>query len=411
MAGLLCLITTINYLDRQAFAVAGPVIMTEFGIDNTGFGFITSAFLFFYGIGHLLAGPLIDRLGTRRAFSLAVIAWSVAGILHAFGRGFVSFLGLRSLLGLVEAANFPTAVKAIAEWYAPEDRSLAVGILTVGPGLGAVLAPPLLGGLIVTAGWQWAFIVPGAAGFLWLWLWNRVYVHSGTNRPAAADAAAGGPAAQWREIRALLRYREVRGLLLSRIMNDGAFYFFVAWLPLYLVQARGFDIRAIAAFAWIPFLAADAGALAGGWAGRWLLQRGWSLDASRKGLIWTGALLVVGTLPAAYTDSPWTALALIGMAMFSIQLKAANLFVLPADLFPASRVGTVWGLFGAAGSFGAAAFSAAAGWISQHYAYTPVFIAVAITQLLSAVLISWLVPRIQVVQPHPGAPAVCGAVS
>ncbi len=154
IAGLLCVITTINYLDRQAFAVAAPALVAEFGIDNTEFGTITAAFLFCYGIGHLIAGPFIDRVGTRSAFRLAVIAWSIAGLLHAFGRGFLSFIFCRSLLGLTEAANFPAAVKAIAEWFPRRDRSMAVGILTVGPGLGALLAPPLLGGLILLAGWR-----------------------------------------------------------------------------------------------------------------------------------------------------------------------------------------------------------------------------------------------------------------
>ncbi len=408
IAGLLCVITTINYLDRQAFAVAAPALVAEFGIDNTGFGAITAAFLFCYGIGHLIAGPFIDRVGTRAAFKLAVIAWSIAGFLHVFGRGFVSFIFCRSLLGLTESANFPAAVKAIAEWFPRRDRSMAVGILTVGPGLGSLLAPPLLGGLILLAGWRSAFIVPALAGFVWLWVWLRFYKSPATH-PDISEAerslilADGPPQTElpesvdvWARIGRLLRRRQVWGLLLSRISNDGAFYFFVSFLPLYLAQVQGFDIREIAAFAWVPFLAADAGALAGGWLGRYLMLRGWSLDAARKSLIWGGALLVVFSLPAAKTGSPAIALALIALAMFAIQAKASSLFALPADLFPSLQVGTVWGLFGAAGSFGAALFSFAAGWISQHYAYAPVFVAVVITQLLSAAFISWLIPRVQV---------------
>lgn len=417
IALLLCLITTVNYLDRQAFAVAGPVLVREFGLDNVQFGTITSAFLLFYGAGHLVAGPFIDRMGTKRAFSLAVIAWSLAGILHAAGRGFWSFLGFRSLLGLAEAVNFPAAVKAIAEWFPRQERSLAVGILTVGPGLGAILAPPLLGGIIAVAGWQWAFIVPGLAGFLWLLIWRRWY-HDPKEHPrlgeperrlitAGRDMGEAAPAAggHWREMGRLLGHREVWGLLLARISNDGAFYFFVAWLPLYLAQARGFDIRQIAAAAWIPFLAADLGAVAGGWLGQRLMAGGMSLDRSRRTLIWAGALvLAVVSLPAGRVDSPWVALGLIGLAMFFIQAKASSLFALPADLFPAVRVGTVWGLFGAAGAFGASAFTVVAGWLSQHYGYQPVFVAVAVTQLLSAVFIAWLVPRIGILESGP-APA------
>jgi ACS family hexuronate transporter-like MFS transporter len=389
--------------------VAAPALVAEFGIDNTEFGTITAAFLFCYGIGHLIAGPFIDRVGTRAAFKLAVIAWSIAGFLHAFGRGFFSFIFCRALLGLTEAANFPAAVKAIAEWFPRRDRSMAVGILTVGPGLGSLLAPPLLGGLIIVAGWRSAFIVPALAGFVWLWVWLRFYRspdrHPGITaaertliladhpQQTVVDEEAGG----WSGILALLRHRQVWGLLLSRISNDGSFYFFVSFLPLYLAQVQGFDIRQIAAFAWVPFLAADVGALVGGWFGRLLMLRGWSLDAARKSVIWGGAVLVVLTLPAATSESPVIALALIALAMFAIQVKASSLFALPADLFPSLQVGTVWGLFGAAGSFGAALFSFAAGWVSQHYAYAPVFVAVVVTQLLSAGFVSWLIPRIEVV--------------
>lgn len=407
MAILLCLITTINYLDRQALAIAGPVLIGEFGLSNTEFGLINSAFLFTYAIGHLLAGPLIDRAGTRRAFSVAVLAWSLAGMAHAAGRSFLGFLGLRALLGLTEAANFPAAVKAVAEWFPRAERSLAIGIITVGPGLGAVLAPPLLGALVAGCGWQSAFLVPGAVGLLWLWLWlwqrnyslpeahpritaaERSLILAG--RGAEEAAPAGG---SWRTLAGYLRHRQVWGLVLSRFANDGGFYFFITWLPTYLAQARGFDIRQIAAFAWVPFLAADAGSLAGGWASRRLMLAGWSLDRARKTVIWAGALAVPLTLPAAVVDSAWLALALIGLAMFAIQMKAANLFALPIDLFPAAQAGSIWGLFGAVGSLGGMAFVAAAGWVSQHHAYPPVFWAVGVTQVLSALFVSWLIPQI-----------------
>lgn len=415
LAILLCAITTINYLDRQAFAVASPAIVGQFGISNTRFGEITAAFLFFYGIGHLIVGPLIDRFGTRRAFSMAVVGWSVVGILHSAARGYWSFLVCRSLLGLFEAANFPAAIKAIAERFPAKERTVAVGILTVGPGLGAVLAPPLLGMIIVWVGWRWAFIVPGLAGFIWLWWWRQLYParSPGDSGPDSAEESgeAGGTTGEpaspggGQGLIRHLRHVEVWGLLVSRALNDGAFYFFVGWLPLYLAQARGFSLVQIAAFAWIPFLAADVGSLAGGYLGRFLMARGQSLDGSRKTLIWLGTILVVVSLPAGSADSPVTALALIALAMFAIQLKAASLFALPADLFPSTRVGTIWGWFGAAGAFGASLFNQGAGWVSDHYAYEPVFWAMGVTQILSALVISWLVPEIRNLEPGPRAGA------
>jgi ACS family hexuronate transporter-like MFS transporter len=405
IAVLLCLITTINYLDRQALAVTGPVITREFDLSNTEFGFINSTFLFAYAFGHLLAGPFLDRVGVRRAFGIAVVAWSVVGMLHAAGRGFLSFLALRGLLGVTEAANLPGAVKAVAEWFPRGDRALAVGIVTMGTGLGALIAPPLLGTLAAGFGWQSAFLVPGLLGFVWLWVWHRWYAAPETHPALGAaerrlilgnrddDTSASGRVG-WMEVFGYLRFREVWGLVLSRFANDGAFYFFVAWLPLYLAQARGFDLGQIAAFAWMPFLAADIGSLVGGWVGRRLISAGVPLDAARKRLIWTGALLVPLSLPAVVVDSAGIALALTGMAMFAIQFKAANLFALPADIFPARQVGSIWGLFGAVGSFGGMAFVATVGWVSEHYSYEPVFWAVGVTQVLSAVFVSWLIPRI-----------------
>jgi ACS family hexuronate transporter-like MFS transporter len=411
VALLLCAVTTINYLDRLALAVAGPTVIREFGLSNTEFGLVNSTFLLAYAIGHVAVGPIIDRIGTRRAFGIAVVAWSLAGMLHAAARGFASLLVLRGLLGSAEAANFPGAFKAVAEWFPRRDRSLAVGILMVGPGLGAIIAPPFLGWLIILFGWQAAFLVPGALGFVWLLVWQAWYrlpeehasVTEAERRLVLACRDTANPAASRRSFAEYLRRREVWGLVLSRFANDGAFYFFVTWLPTWLDQTRGFDLRQIAASAWIPFLAADVGSLAGGWGARRLITRGASVDAARKRLIWTATLLIPLTLPAATVDSPTLAIALIGLAMFAIQFKAANLFSLPVDLFPAEEVGRIWGLFGAVGSLGGMAFVAAAGWISDHYTYEPVFWAVGLTQLLSAVFVSWLIPRIEPLGPRGSA--------
>lgn len=405
IAILLCLITTINYIDRQALTVAAPLLMDEFAISNSQYGLITSGFLFAYGLGQLLCGPLVDRLGTKRAFSLAVVAWSVAGMLHAAGRGFVSFFVFRVLLGLTEAANFPVALKAIAEWFPRSERSLAVGILTVGPGLGAIVAPPLIALLISLWGWQAAFLIPGAIGFVWLLLWQRWFhapaVHpdlGATERDfilaeTAADEAPP-PARPWYWS---LRYPEVWGLMLSRFVSDGAFYFFVFWLPLYLTNERGFNLTDIALFAWIPFLAVDLGGLAGGWWGKHMMERGLSLDSARKRVIWVGALLVPAALPAVTAESWVVALALIAVAMFAIQFKASSLFAVPADLFPARDVGTIWGLFGAIGSFGGMAFSWLAGWTIDHYSWAPLFAAVAGMHIVSALLVNVFIPRIELI--------------
>jgi ACS family hexuronate transporter-like MFS transporter len=188
--------------------------------------------------------------------------------------------------------------------------------------------------------------------------------------------------------------------MISRFVSDGAFYFFVFWLPLYLSQERGFDLKAIAMFAWIPFLAVDIGGITGGYLGKKLIDKGFSLNKSRKLVIWIGAVLVLAAMPAATTESAALALALIAIAMFAIQFKASSMFTLPADLFPARDVGTIWGMYGAVGSLGGMVFSAVAGWTIDHYSWAPLFVAAACMHIVSAVLINIFIPRIEMLDMH-----------
>ena len=229
---MLLLITTINYIDRLTFSIVAPVVTEEFNFSNTDYGNLSAAFLVAYAFGQLFGGRIIDAMGVKRAFSFAVILWSIAGILHAFGQGFRSFFLFRVLLGIGEAANFPAANKAIAEWFPATERSLAVGIVTAGPGLGSILAPPIVAALLVLLGWQWAFIITGLLGFVWLWFWYRIYyaVDDHPNLTASErehieggrEAEDDRPAKSWVEF---FKYKETWGLMLSRFFADGAFIF------------------------------------------------------------------------------------------------------------------------------------------------------------------------------------------
>ncbi|HSW34088.1 MAG TPA: MFS transporter [Steroidobacteraceae bacterium] len=413
VAIMLCLVTAISYIDRQALSVAAPVVRAEFGLTNTQYGWITYAFLMTYALGQVALGPVIDRLGTRRSFSLAVVWWSVAAMLHAFGKGFLSLFALRGFLGLTEAVNFPAALKAVAEWFPAHERSLATGIVTAGTGLGAIVAPPLVGLLIHFHGWQAAFLVPGAVGFLWVLAWKRMYAlpeaHP-TIAPAEREYILGGrvpevagSATRWRDY---LRHRETWGLILARFTGDGAFYFFAFWLPNYLHSERGFDIVRIAWVAALPFVAADMGALFGGWLGGRMIARGVELDAARKRVIWLGALLVPVALPAVFVESPYVAVLLVSGALFAIQVKQASLFAVPTDLFPARDVAAVWGLSGAAGSLAAAFAQPVIGWLIDNYSYTPVFVIVSFMHIVSALVVSLLIRRIEPVKLRVSAPGV-----
>jgi ACS family hexuronate transporter-like MFS transporter len=403
IALLLAFITTINYVDRSVFGVVAPVIRDAFSIGNADYGLITSGFLFAYAVGQLVSGPVIDRLGTKRAFAGAAILWSAATVLHALGRGLWSFLGCRVVLGLTEAANFPAATKAVAEWFPARERSAAVGIFMLGAGLGAIITPPFAVWIISEIGWRWAFIIPGLLGLLWVLAWQRTYhppeVHPALGEDERRLIMQGRSRQEPREGGLqLLGHREFWGLALARFVSDFPFYFFLFWLPQYLIDERGFDLRDIALFAWLPWLAADLGGLAGGAASSWLAGKGASLDLARKSVIWFGALLVLVTIPAVTTESALLALLLICVGLFAIQVKGAVLFTLPADLFPAGRVATVWGVFGAAGSLGAAVIGIFAAHLIDVSGYTTVFAWVAMLHLLSAFILQVFVPRIQLVE-------------
>jgi ACS family hexuronate transporter-like MFS transporter len=405
---LLLLVTAVGSIDRQALSVTAKILMDEFGLTKTEYGALGFAFLFAYAIGQLLAGVFVDKLGTRRSLSLAVIWWSIAAVTHVFAASFGGFFLARAFLGITEGANLPGAMKAIAEWFPRAERSMATGLVTAGTSLGLILAPPVAGTLAYYFGWQAAFIVPGFAGLIWVWFWNRNYFLP-EDHPTVSDqertlamsdrvTVNGAPLGFAERVRLwgfYLRFRETWGLVLARFIGDGCFYFFAIWLPLYLQSERGMSILKTAFIAAIPFVFADFGALGGGWAGQKLIRKGWSVDRSRKTLIWIGCTGSLVAWPVATVDSAWLAVLLASLAVFFIQVKTASLFPLATDIFPARDVATVWGMSGAAGSFGAALFQLGIGALIQSQGYEIAFILASLLCIGQALMISLFIRKVE----------------
>lgn len=379
---LMVIAVAINYVDRQVLSVALPAIRAEFDLSSVDYSRIVFTFLLAYSLAHPFAGRLLDVMGTRVGFALAVAFWSVACMLHALAGSVLAFAFFRFLLGVGEAAALPASVKAASEWFPASFRSMAVGIVNNGIGLGAIIAPPLCAWLLIAYGWRAAFLITGAVGVIWVVFWmpatRRLPVQ--TPDPVALGGQAPASVAGGRP--------QLAGLMIARFVSDPAWYFYLFWLPDYLYQVRGFSLVEIGAFAWIPYLAANGGALFGGWASGYLLRRGWRPVAARRTIMAASAILLpVGILVTA-VDSAVVALTLISAAMFLIQVWATNLFTLPADIFAREHVGFAYGLSGAAGSAGAMLVTLIVGYVVELYSYTPILIVVSVMHPV-ALAITW----------------------
>lgn len=396
IVSLIFLATLINYIDRLTISVLAPVITSELGLTNTEFGGIVTWFLLAYTISQGVSGKLYDRVGTRLGFTFSIVTWSLAAAGHAFARGLASLSALRFVLGFGEAGNWPGAAKAVAEWFPVRQRALGMAIFNSGAAIGSIIAPPLIVWLRYLYGWQATFLVTGALGFLWLALWLVFYqtpdrhrwitdeeraligegreVEGGTGEAAGAAVKAKA-APRWRD---LLRHRQVWAIVLARFFTDPVWWLYITWLPLYLADARGFSLKEIGLFAWVPYVAADAGSLLGGWASGHLIARGWSVDRARKAVIAAAALLMPAGIFAAFAESPFVALGLIALVLFGFQIWINNVQTLPSDFFEDRAVGSVAGLGGTGAGIGAMLFTLGTGWVVDHFSYVPVLVAAGV---------------------------------
>jgi ACS family hexuronate transporter-like MFS transporter len=379
MIALVFLATVINYLDRQTLSVVAPVLRDEFRMSNETYGRVLAAFLLAYTVMNGVSGPLIDRLGTRVGYALMMAWWSAAGMLHALARGPLSLGFFRFLLGMGEAGNWPAGVKVVAEWFPPKERALASGIFNSGSAIGALIAPPVVAAIVLRWGWPQAFLAVGATGLVWLAAWWRLYY-----TPAGApNEAIVKPVSPW----PLFRTRFVWSFTLSKVFIDPVWYFYIFWFPEYLRRARGFDLAAIGRYAWIPFLAADIGNLAGGWLSGELIRRGVSLNVARKSAVTVFALLMTSAIPAVLAADARLAIAMVAVASLGYTGALANMMAFPADVYPKHVVASVYGLASMGSGFGGMVFAPLTGRVIDRYSYVPVFFAFGLMPLLCAAIL------------------------
>jgi MFS transporter, ACS family, aldohexuronate transporter len=405
MVGLIFLATVINYVDRQTVAVLKKSISDDLGLTNPEYAAIQNAFLVAYAASQMLSGRLYDAVGTRLGFTISIVVWSIAASAHAAARSMTSFAFWRFVLGFGEAGNWPGAAKAIAEWFPARERALGMGIFNAGAAVGGALSPPLIAWLASTWGWRPTFLITGAMGLGWLVLWlvlfrvpqehpwlgevERAYILEGQG-----DTRVPGEAARptWLE---LLRYRQVWAVVVGRFLTDPIWWLYVFWLPSYFQEARGFSLAQIGWSAWFPFLAAGLGALTGGWASGHLIARGWSVDRARKTVMAAGALLVPAGILAMRAESPYVALAWMGVVLFGFQVWINNLQTLPSDFFPGSAVASVAGLGGTAAAVASVLYNWNTGRVVDLMGYAPVFVAAGILGPLGLGAVMLLAGRIE----------------
>ncbi len=394
IAAMIAVAIAISYLDRQTLPWAIKHIEADIPIGNQTKAFLDSAFLATYGLMYLGGGWLLDRVGTRTGFLAIMIFWSLACASHGLAGGVAALATSRLLLGMGEGGSFPAATRAIAEWFVPAQRAAAMGLVNAGTAMGAVLAPPLIAGILAQggwlglAGWRWVFFVTGGFGLVWsLWWWLTYRQPAQPPAETPQDAAPG--------IAQLLAHREVCAITLAKFLSDGAWYFYLFWLPKYLFEAHHFDLKQAATIGWIPYAASGLGSLCGGWLSSRLLASGRSANAARKIALGLSAACMPWVMLAPAMASVGAVIAIFSLAFFGQQSWSTLVMTLPTDLAPRSALGRLAGLVGLGGALGGIVMGQGAGWVLDHgLGYTPVLTLAALLHLIAFALICLAMPRI-----------------
>ena len=407
IGGLLFIVTVINYVDRQVFSILAPELQKTIGWSELDYSRIVIAFQVSYAAAMLISGRILDRIGTKLGFALAVLFWSVTAMGHAVARTPIGFGIARFMLGIGEAANFPAAVKAVAEWFPASERALATGLFNSGVALGAVVASITVPILAASFGWQAAFIVTGALGLLWIPAWWMLYAERGAHPRLSARERAFIEAGAGSETRSsigyswvrLLGYRQTWAYALTKSLGDPIWWFYLFWLPKFLSEQHGIRGVDVIPYLTTVYIAADVGCLLGGYLSSWLVQRGWNVNWARKATMGLLAIIMTPTvIIAGYANDPRFAIVLIAIACGCHQAWSTLVFTVAADLFPSRAVGSVAGI----GGFVAGMVSIVAAELTGRVLdrdpsyYLPVFIVAGLLYPVGLAVFHMLSPRMKV---------------
>ena len=398
----------ISYLDRQTLPVAIKAISRDIPLTNQQFSYLQSAFLLSYAFMYAGGGKLADALGTRLGFTVIMLFWSFACLSHGLAMTFAMLAISRFLLGMGEGGGFPAATRVVAEWFPVAERATGMGVINAGTAIGALVAPPLIAFTLSFANWRWIFFLTGLIGLLWTIWWRFAYYPPGEHpnltvleHDRIKSLLLPGVAATKTSWIRLLRVREAWGLVAAKFLSDAAWYFYLFWLPKYLYDARGFDIKAVGTVAWIPYAASGIGCLIGGSMSSYLVRRRFSLGTSRKLALGLSAALMPFVLLVPYVRVSW-AIVIFSLAYFGQQSWSTLVMVLPTDLFPSNVVGAVAGLVGFGGAMGGIVFGQLAGYLLDHaFGYGVVFTLAGTFHLVAFLVILVAVPSVHLLTLDP----------
>jgi ACS family hexuronate transporter-like MFS transporter len=400
ICSLLFAATALNYVDRQIIGILEPQLAKQLHWSETDYGNIIFWFQVAYAIGYVTFGTLIDKLGARLGYALAVGIWTVAHVAHAWASSLTDFMVARFAIGLGESGNFPAGLKAVAEWFPKRERALATGIFNAGANVGAIVTPLIVPAITLHLGWRAAFLITGSFTVIWLIAWLAVYRPPRQHQrlqPTELALIESDPPDRPESIAwgSLLKTRETWAYATAKFLIDPIWWMYLFWLPDFFVKRHHLDLKTFGPPLVVVYVVSDLGSIAGGWLSSRLLRAGFSLNAARKGTMLLCAVLVLPIMAASYVDNLWAAVAIVALATAAHQGFSCNLFTMPSDVFPRQTVGSLVGIGGTAGAIGGMLLAKYAGWVLDRIgSFTPIFALAASAYGLALLVIHILSPRL-----------------